>query len=74
MDTIQIPAGKVPLDYVMYMRDIKTRELAELLGVSSSEVSRMRRGMVPKAELRKKIARRLKLSQAELGWEEPANV
>jgi transcriptional regulator with XRE-family HTH domain len=72
--TPAIPAGKVPLDYLMYLGEVKNSELVELLEVSASEVSRWRRGMRPsQADHRKKIARRLKVTQADLGWETPAN-
>jgi transcriptional regulator with XRE-family HTH domain len=71
-----IPAGKVPLDYLMYMGEVKSKDLAEAAGVSLTEVSRWRRGMRPiHAEQRKKVAKFLKVTQVELGWEaEKANV
>lgn len=71
---LQVPPGKIPLDYAMYLRGTSNVELAERLGVSKSEVTRMRQGMRPNEKRRKQIARFLKVSQADLGWEtEPAN-
>lgn len=66
---LQIPVGKVPLDYLMYMREIPSKRLADETGVSTAEVSRWRRGMRPREESRKRAAKFLKVSQVDLGWE-----
>lgn len=69
----EIPPGKVPLDYLMYMRGIKNQELAERTKIPASEVTRMRKGMRPSEARCKAVAKFLKVSQADLGWE-AANV
>lgn len=61
----------------MEERELTNRQLSILVGTEASTVSRWRRGLTPNAEYRKKIARKLKLTEAELkrlGWEELANV
>jgi Helix-turn-helix len=71
----EVPAGKVPLDFLLYMReDMSNTKLANLVGTNPQEISRMRRGMRPKLEMRKKIAEAMGVSQAYLGWEVEANV
>jgi DNA-binding Xre family transcriptional regulator len=72
---IQIPDGKVPLDYVMYLRKVSNRQLSQQTEIHETDISRMRRGMRPaKAEQQQKVAKALKVSLADLGWkQEPAN-
>lgn len=69
-----VPTGKVPLDFLLYMReDMSNTKLANLVGTYPQEISRMRQGMRPKPEMREKIAKELGVSQEYLGWEVPAN-
>lgn len=73
---IQVPAGKVPLDYVMYLREVSNRQLSQETGINEAEISRLRRGMRPysKENRQQKIADALKVSLEDLGWEgEPVN-
>jgi transcriptional regulator with XRE-family HTH domain len=69
----QTPAGKVPLDFLLYMREIKNRDFAKAIGVSDQKVSLYRKGFRPTPEISKRIAKELDVTEAELGWE-PARV
>jgi transcriptional regulator with XRE-family HTH domain len=53
----------------MWLREIRNTDLAEQVGTSQQEVSRYRKGLRPNEERRKKIAKVLGVSQADLGWE-----
>lgn len=57
----------------MEERDLRGYRLAQLLGTTESQVSRWKRGLPPGSGYRKKIIRKLKLTEAEikrLGWSE----
>ena len=64
------PTNKVPLDFYLWVRDIGTVAFAEATGISKAQISRYRNGLRPGPEDRRTIARKLKLSQADLGWAE----
>lgn len=70
----QTPPGKIPLDYLLYMREIKGQNFAERIGVSGSRVSAFRRGLRPPLEIQERIAKELDVTREELGWEEPSRV
>lgn len=63
------PPGKIPLDHQLWLKEIRNRDLAKKTGISEQNVSRFRRGLRPSPADRKKIARALKLTEADLGWE-----
>lgn len=71
MNRIQAtPAGRTLLDYLLWSRRISTNTFAETIGVSPSQISRFRNGLRPTDdEIRAKIAKALKATEAELGWE-----
>lgn len=62
------PAGKVPLDYVLWLREIKTVEFAEQTGIDRRLIADYRQGKKPPPDRRRKIAKALKLSEEDLGW------
>ena len=73
--TPPVPPNKIPLDYFLWFWEIKSIDFAKQVGVSSQDMSRYRRGLRPTEDKRKLIARKLKVSLADLGWEtETANV
>jgi transcriptional regulator with XRE-family HTH domain len=53
----------------MWLREIRNKELAEKTGLSPQAISDYRRGLKPPPERRKKIAKALKVTEADLGWE-----
>jgi transcriptional regulator with XRE-family HTH domain len=64
------PAGRTLLDYLLWSKRISTNAFAEIIGVSTSQVSRFRNGLRPNDdEVRAKIAAELGVTEAELGWE-----
>jgi transcriptional regulator with XRE-family HTH domain len=62
------PAGKVPLDYLLWLREISNSAFAEQAGVERRLVSDYRRGKKPPPEHRKLISEVLGVSEADLGW------